>query len=366
LSQAVLSPLRQAVETEARACSTNNQWPAVQVLCAALVATLPDLPSSEDASVDDSISNTQAPVSIWEANWDMLQASLLMWSPAPITNQPVEAASEALASAGVRLAPLLKPALALLVQSIAQGHTQINAVHRIVSEVRLPSHDQPTVAALIAEAVASICATTFSRSGGLKQSPATLESLFKLLAVSIQLGPRTGPTKRFNQGHLRPLLLGQAGLVKRCLEVAADALPDCPTPGGVEWTLVFVARLLKGLKEGREVDPNLKDTMRLALPQLCLALTRALACQVQLTKIECVHYAAEVLLQVAEVFPQDVATALDGGLERLVDLGVPDYSRHRLHNHVLQHSEWASLGVWIEGLQQIAFDWQNERRQSIT
>lgn len=369
LSQAVLSPLRQAVETESLAHTANDHRPAVQVLCAALEVTLPDVEHSGGAAAGNDAHCVQAAAAIWDANWDMLRASLLTWAPTT-TNQPVEAASEALAGAAVKLAPILKPALGLLVESIsqsAQPHAQIHAVRHVVAELRAPTSELSSAAALLAEAVVAVTRATLSRSGGLAQSPTTLEAVFRLLATSIQMAPKsTPPAMHLKAGHLRPRLLGHVDLVKLCLEVVGDALPECTTPGGVEWTLVFVSRLLKGLKEGREVDPNLKEALRLALPQLCLAITRALACQPQLTKVESVHYAAEVLVQVSEVFPQDAEAALSNGLERLAGLGVPDYSRHRLARHVLQRSKWTGLGAWIDGLQQIAFDWQNERRQSIT
>jgi len=207
------------------------------------------------------------------------------------------------------------------------------------------------------------------RPGGLQQSPPTLEALYRLLATAIRVAPASGAA-HVNEGSLRKRLLGHEGLVKRCIEVTAEALPECPAPGGVEWMLVFVSRLLKGLnlalKLGREFDRNLQELLRFSLPQLCAALTRALASQPQLTKVDSVHYAAEVLMQVADVFPNDAEAALRDGLGTLAGMGVPEYSRHRLVRHVLQRSEWASVAAWIDGLQQIAFDWQNERRQSIT
>lgn len=363
LSQAVLAPLRQAVEAEAASCGSGSQWPAVQVLCEALVVALPEV---EDAGQ----SGSAAAVAVWQANWDCMQASLLKWTPSATTNQPVEAASDALASAALVLRPLLQPTLQLLVDSIsqrAQPHAQIQAVCRIATGIQVPASDLSAVGELLAEAVLTLCQALLACPAVLLQNPATLEALYRLLAACIQLVPVGKPAdQHLCGGHLRPRLLGQAGLVRRCLEVVADALPECPRPSGVEWTLIFVSRLLKGMQAGREVHPNLRELLRLSVPQLCVALTQALACQPQLAKIECIHYAAEVLLQVADVFPEDAPAALRGGVERLAGLGVPEYSRHRLERHVLQRSEWASFAAWIDGLQQIAHDWQNERRQSIT
>lgn len=363
LSQAVLAPLRHEVELEAATHGTGGRWPAMQILCAALNATLPEKARADNAA-------TQAATSIWEANWDLMQAALLAWSPSPVTSQPAEAASDALASAAVSLEPLLRPALQLLTESASRGaepHAQINAMCRVVNELPGPTMQQPRVAELLAEAIIRFSRALLGRPGVLQQSPPTLEALYRLLAIAIHIAPLASRTANHAVGgYLRPRLLGYEGLVKRCLEVAADALPECPAPGGVQEMLKFVSRLLKGLKAGREAEANLQALLRSSLPQVCTALTRALASQPQLTKIESVNYAAEVLIQVAEVFPNDAEAALSDGLATLVGMGVPEYSRHRLARHVLQRPQWASLGAWIDGLQQIAFDWQNERRQSIT
>ena len=115
LSQEVLPRLRLKVEQEAEQALGKGDppWNEAQAFFATLAAVLP---KSGAAVMDPG----HPAVALWGQQWPLLEAALLRWEASAETDQPAQAAAEALAEAALALPALLPQALRLLVQSAEQ------------------------------------------------------------------------------------------------------------------------------------------------------------------------------------------------------------------------------------------------------
>mmetsp|Transcript_46141 Transcript_46141/g.147360 ORF Transcript_46141/g.147360 Transcript_46141/m.147360 type:complete len:996 (+) Transcript_46141:54-3041(+) len=340
-----------AEATQAQSSSADLPWHAARTLIATLEAVLPPAKAP--------VSDPGHPViALWRGQWPFLEAALLRWPSSPISDQPLAAAAEALGTAAARAPALLPEALALLSQSMvarSMPDAQLKALRAAILEAPCPPLDAAAAAPLLAEAVLRAADGALRRGGpDLGQSPTTLAALFALLEGALA-GPRQGGEAL----RLWPLLLSQAEVMGRCVQLLCSALPGCASAEAAEQMLRFANRLLS-VDRGRQIEAH-QQMLRACLPNVCGAVCRALAAQEHMASWEGLVTAAELLWTAADALPEELEGALFAGLETLGEL--PAWSRMRMGKLVLNRAEWPKRSAWICEVHQLVQEWQREYRQ---
>lgn len=357
LSAQVLPVLRQATMAEAAEAEkkADPPWHAARTLFATLVALLP--PVGDELIVDSS----HPIAALWRSQWDCLQAALLKWPASAVSDQPVAAAAEALGEAASRMPVLFPDALQLLSQSASQRQlpdAQLKALRKAVLKAPCPPLNPERAAELLGGAVLGAAEGLIGRPE-LQQSPTTLVAFFGLLAATIPEKSKLGCSL-----YLRSLMLAQPAMTGRCLGVLCEALPSSTSAQAAEQLLSYGVRLFsaEACQLLGQQQPAHRAMLAASLPRMCAAFCRALALQEHLVTWEGLVDAAQLLYSAAELLPAELPGALVAGLEQVPE--VPDWSRARLEHHVAQRKQWPKRSAWICEMQQIAQEWQRERRQA--
>jgi len=367
LSEKALPMLCPYVDAEAASAKNQNdpEWNATQSLFSTLISSLP-------AGLSMDMNHPAG--ALWNQHWRYLEAALLQWPVSSSTDQPVTAATEALTAAVCALPMLLPGTLQLISRSASQHELpdiQLAALHDIAIAVPCPPVDTDKAADLLSTATFGVVEALLLRSQEVLSSPSTLTALFRLLSESIRAPLSTSSADGSNDsssaglcnGKLRSALFAQPAFASRCLELAGEALPECPAEAALTEMLRFIARLFMGRDIREPNDGLLRQAVGAKLPQLCSAICRALATKECLLDLDILTVAAEVFAYAASAFPTELPCALESGLDQVQ---VPDWSRRRLQEHLRAREEWGSQRMeWLEQLQQIVREWQSERRHTL-
>ncbi|CAE8728731.1 unnamed protein product [Polarella glacialis] len=326
-------------------------WPASRLLFETLTALLPVGNPSSDAD--------HPAVRMWRQAWHYLEAALLRCPIDSASEQPIKAASQALREAALRAPALLPEVVQLLAQSAAQRESPeapLLALREIAVGVPCPPVDPLRAAEVLDAAVAAAAEALLQKTQALVETPGELAALFGLLAEAVRPSPPGTAGGGPCEDRLRPLLIARRVLIGRCLSLVSLALPECRSELATKHMMRFAARLMSA----EEAQPAAHGEMlSVTLAPLCAAVCRALAAQDFLAEPEAVAEAGELLLVAAVAFPIELPAALTAGLGQ-VDL--PDHSKELLQQHMACRAEWSQKGHWLEQLQQIALEWQSERR----
>jgi len=337
LAQKIVPALCSASEAEAEAAPAESDppWRAAQALFATLAATLP----TEAAA---SAGSEHPAVALWRERWPYVEAALLRWKPSDASDQPLAAACEALAQAAQALPALLPEALQLLAKSVAQRdlpQIQLQALREVTATASCTATQE-----LLVGTVLAAVDTLLAQQEILVASPATLTELFKLLGNE----------------RIRSLLVAQPAAGGRCLQFVILALPDCTSAEAASAMLRFTAGLA-GNQEELDANEAHRSMLVAALPTLCAAVCRALATHEHLAELDDgLRGAAEFFLRYTDALPEQLPQALAAGL---ANAQVGEWSGARLQRLVAARADWPRLGEWLDQLQQIACEWQRERRR---
>jgi hypothetical protein len=367
LNEKALPLLADAVDGEERDSATDNDppWNAAQALFSTLVSSLP-----EGLSTD-----LQHPSgALWKQQWKYLEGALLYWPQSSTSEQPATAAVEAL-TAAVRSLPMLLPDVLQLLAQSAQVNmlpdVQLAGLRDIAIAVPCPPVDSSKAADLLATAILGVSSDLLMKAQDLAQSPSTLHLFFKLLAEA--MSNSSHPSKDADkdneskevshglcEGKLCSTLLAAPDFVERCLELASEVLAERCAENVITEIFRFAAGILAGSCESRNASQRGKVVA--ALPTLCTAVCRACALQDCLLDLEVLGGAAQVLTLAAVGYGQDFEMAIAQALDILQ---APMFNRDRLQSHVAACAAWGSQKMeWLEQLQQIVREWQNERRHA--
>jgi hypothetical protein len=217
---------------------------------------------------------------------------------------------------------------------------------------------------LLATSILGVASDLLMKEQDLLHSPSTLTAFFKLIAESVSSTSAQSPESKESggsglfEGKLRLMLLAAPDFVEKCSELAGMVFAERCLEGTVKEIFRFAAGVLAGGAD----SSSYQQTVTRALPTLCTAVCRALALQECLLDLEVLGGAAEVLTLAAVNYGSDFTMAIAQGLEMMQ---VPFFNRERLQNHVTACAAWGSSKMeWLEQLQQIVREWQNERRHA--
>lgn len=367
LNEKALPLLADAVDGEERDSATDNDppWNAAQALFSTLVCSLP-----EGLSTD-----MQHPSgALWKQQWKYLEGALLYWQQSSTTEQPATAAVEALIAA-VRSLPMLLPdVLQLLAQSAQMNllpDVQLAGLRDIAVAVPCPPVDSSKAADLLATAILGVSSDLLMKWQEIVQSPSTLHNFFRLLAEA--MSNSSSPSKEVEkdneskecshglcEGKLCSTLLAAPDFIERCLESASELLAERCAENIIVEIFRFAAGILASSGESRNASQ--RGRVIAALPTLCTAVCRALALQECLLDLEVLGGAAQVLTLAAVGYGSDFEMAIAQALDILQ---APMFNRERLQSHVAACAAWGTQKMeWLEQLQQIVREWQNERRHA--
>lgn len=341
LSERVLPALRQGAASEAAQATGQKTWDATRVLLAALSAVLPNSPQAEGGHPE---------LLLWRQEWAFVEAAMLSWPSSPAEDQPLLAASEALAAAAVALPKLLPEAVGLLSRSAAQDRVAspevpLRELNLVLQQLQsfpqvLESHAEHLAGGLLTAADGVL------RRPELVRHPALLTALFELLGQGLE-------EAKIQERLLIP------GVVQRLLVLGIEAIPSAgaTSPATSQAILRFFSRALAAplLFSRQECCFVFQE----ALPALLAACCKALAEQTHMTLFESMVEAAELFYLAAEKLPQDFPRALALGLQAAE--GVPEWCRDRFRQVVERRGEWQKKSQWVQELQRTVQDWQRER-----
>lgn len=350
LAQKVIPGLCQAAEAEAKLApaETDPPWRAAQALFGTLAATLP--------STCTEASKVHPALALWREKWPYVEAALLSWPASAVSDQPLAAASEALASAASVLPELLPQAVQVLAASATKHELpelQLQALSRVLAGDACRIVDARALAELLGTSLLPALEVQLQRNA-LPSSPSTLGAFFKLLCAE----------------QLRPLIIKNPAFGEICFGLIVQVLPNSTSAPAAAAQLRFAAALVGSSREEISAEAAFRHMLLAVLPGLCKALCEAMAALEHLADLESEGTAletcslaqmAELLLRCSTVLPEELSQDLSAGLRAN---SVAEWTGERLLRHLAGRADWPRKTEWLGQLEQIVREWQRERRRA--